>query len=100
MIHPQRGSFTAEAAAGLYMEERQATAKSLMLLLSDAIQHDLGPQDQPRWVCRLTDFTHLERPSSTPNHPSSPPACLRLLQGILSQTWPTAMVQPPLSACN
>jgi hypothetical protein len=47
----QRGSFTAEAAAGLYLEDRQSTVKCLMLLLQDVLQQDLSPQDPPRFVC-------------------------------------------------
>eukprot|EP00983_Pelagomonas_calceolata_P116918 1160365-Pelagomonas_calceolata.AAC.10 len=48
--HEDRGSFTAETAAGLYLEERQSTVKCLMLLLQDVLQQDLSPQDPPSCV--------------------------------------------------
>lgn len=44
----QRGSFTAEAAAGLYMEERQAAAQCLMRLLAEVASRVISPHEPPR----------------------------------------------------
>lgn len=45
----QRGSFTAEAAAGVYLEERQANCRCLVRLLAEEVQQVTAPQDAQRW---------------------------------------------------
>ncbi|KAF5839636.1 hypothetical protein DUNSADRAFT_292 [Dunaliella salina] len=72
----ERGSFTADTAAGLYLEERQSTVKCLMLLLQDVLQQDLSPQDppKPRTVAGLEMLQFVGRKGKGMDHSLEPNA--------------------------